>query len=424
MATTTDPGSPTATISRGAGPLTTVFHTPEFCDPQRWTDIGTPALSSSICMPPNFMQYYGNKAGMYSPAICPGGYTVGCAFPTALPSMDGTPVHGGPLLAGETAQICCPTGYTCYAGPQTYPDIPYSKCISTRSSRTYVNEAITKTERNMVYAIQVRWQESDLSNFETDPTVPGSTFNGPTATSKPNPGDDSPPHLPLNIVLAICIAVFLIAVLLGIVGWLFWRRHFWKQQTIHRQLASTPDLANSHFQDHNSHTRSTESLSSPAQDTSIFTRQSARPYSRPGTSSYMVSPLTPAVSEMGVAASAAGTLTPIHEADSRPWMELETREELQELPTASTSFAVELEGSTPGDIITPPPGSQLQQSQLSRPPPRGEPQQPQAYTTSKADEAAAENKASSNNGSTRRRKSLGVNRLTQQNPPPPYSDAA
>ncbi|KAK8043739.1 hypothetical protein PG994_012577 [Apiospora phragmitis] len=312
---TTDPGSPpTKTTSRGAGPLTTVFHTPEFCDPQRWTDVGTPALSSSICMPPNFMQYYGNKAGMYSPGICPGGYTDGCALPTALPSVeDGTPRYGGPLLAGETARLCCPTGYTCFTGPATAPDIPYSKCISAaQSSRTYVEDHVTRTTRNMVYAIQVRWQESDLSILETDPTVPGSTFAGPTATSTPNPGDDegSSSGLPIHIVLAIVIALFLFAVLLGIVAWLVWRRHFWKQQVIHRQLASTPDLpkgGEAHFD-----RQSTAAAGEPQMP--LLTGATPA-FSRPTTG--IVSPLTPTT------ASEMDAVLPIHEADAdaRPWME-------------------------------------------------------------------------------------------------------
>ncbi|KAK8054987.1 hypothetical protein PG993_000214 [Apiospora rasikravindrae] len=412
---TTDPGSaPTKTTSRGAGPLTTVFHTPEFCATDRWTDIGTPALSSSICMPPNFMQYFGNKAGMYSPAICPDGYTDGCTFPTALPSVeDGTPLYGGPLLAGETARLCCPTGYTCYTGPQTAPEMPYSRCISAaRSSRTYVESHVTHTTRNMVYAIQVRWQESDLSILETDPTVPGSTFTEPTATTTPDPGDGDggPAHMPFHLILAIAIAVLLFLILLGIVAWLVWRRHFWKQQVIHRELASTPDLrkgGEAHF-DH-----SAAGLANQDEPTPLLARPTPA-FSRPTTSSYVVSPLTPAASEMD-----ADMLPSIHEApaDARPRMELEAREEAQELPAMSFG-PVELEGSTPGDMIQPqPPRSPLQQQQQ---------QQEGAYTTSKSGGEAVGDEKSPNGGAdggmTRRRKSLGVNRTTQANPPPPYSD--
>ncbi|KAK8087763.1 hypothetical protein PG997_002724 [Apiospora hydei] len=406
---TTDPGSaPTKTTSRGAGPLTTVFHTPEFCAPDRWTEIGTPALSSSICMPDNWMQYFGNKAGMYSPGICPDGYTEGCALPTALPSVESdTPLYGGPLLAGETARMCCPTGYTCYTGPQTEPEKPYSRCISAaHSSRTYVESHVTHTSRNMAYLIQVRWQESDLSILETDPTMPGSTFSGPTATATatPNPGDDDGAgHMPFHIILAIAIALLLFLILLGIVAWLVWRRHFWKHQVIHRELASTPDLrkgGEAHF-DH-----SAAGLASREEPTPLLDRPTPA-YSRLTTSSYVVSPLTPATSEME-----ADMLPSIHEApaDAQPRMELEAREEVQELP--AMSFAVELEGSTPADLIQPPP---------PRTPSRQQHQEEGAYSTSKSDGDAVGDEKSPG-GATRRRKSLGTNRLTQANPPPPYSD--
>lgn len=285
---------------------------------------------------------------MYSPGICPMGYTDGCALPTALASMlSGTPQYGGPLLADETARVCCPTSYTCFTGPGASPDIPYSKCISAgHSSRTFVESQVTHTTRNMAYAIQVRWQSSDLSNFETDPTVPGSTFSGPTATSTTTPNDDGTgSHLPWNIILAIVIGLILFAALLGIVGWLVWRRHFWKQQVIHRETASTQDLlkggeANS---DHAMADRELQSLTQPA---AAFSRPAT------GLSGYMVSPLTHAVSEMN-----ADVLPCVHEApaSARQPMELEVLEEARELP-ASMSFApVELEGSMPAAWVPPVP---------------------------------------------------------------------
>ncbi|KAK8140051.1 hypothetical protein PG984_000117 [Apiospora sp. TS-2023a] len=416
--TTTKPGSAPTRVAPGAGPLTTVFHTPEFCGPGRWTDIGTPPLSSSICMPSNFMAYYGNKGGMYSPGICPGGYTEGCAFPTALPAMsDGTPLYGGPLVAGETARICCPMEYTCDTGPQAYPDVPYSKCISAgHSSRTYVESLTTHTERNLAYAIQVRWQSSDLSNFETDPTVPGSTFSGPTATTTPPNDDGSGPHLPWNIIVAIVIALILFAALLGIVGWLVWRRHFWKQQVIHRvKTASTQDLLG----------KSSEANSS---DYAMADRPLTHPapaFSRPATSlsGYVVSPMTPAVGEM----NADFPPTTIHEApaEARRPMELEVVEEVQELPTSRMSFPpVELEGSMPANWTAP---EQQPQTPITQQP-QSQQSSEGAYTTSKSDgggavDAVGDEKSAGSGSVTRRRKSLGVNRLTTQlNPPPPYKD--
>lgn len=411
--TTTDPGSVPTRAASGAGPLTTVFHTPEFCGPGRWTAIGTHPLSSSICMPPNFMNYYGNRGGMYSPGICPDGYTEGCTFPTALPAMeDGTPLYGGPLLAGETARICCPTSYTCFTGPQTFPETPYSKCISVEhSSWTYVESLTTHTDLNLVYAIQVRWQSSDLSNFETDPTVPGSTFSGPTATSTPPPEDDSKSHLPFQAILAIVIALILFIALMAIVAWLVWRRHFWKQQVIHREkTASTADLLSKSGEANN--------LNDSAERGTPLA-QPAPAFSRPGTSlsGYVVSPMTPA----------PGDAHTIHEApaDSRQPMELEVLEEAQELPAPMSFGPVELEGSMPTDWA-PPPQSQPQQQPQPRTPTQQQQQQEGAYTTSKSDgsDAVGDEKSPGGSSAARRRKSLGVNRLTtQSNPPPPYQDS-
>ncbi|KAK7923571.1 hypothetical protein PG985_007642 [Apiospora marii] len=412
--TTTDPGSVPTRAASGAGPLTTVFHTPEFCGPDRWTDIGTHPLSSSICMPPNFMNYYGNRGGMYSPGICPDGYTEGCDFPTALPAMEnGTPLYGGPLLAGETARICCPTSYTCFTGPHTYPDTPYSKCISAgHSSRTYVESLTTHTDRNLVYAIQVRWQSSDLSNLETDPTVPGSTFSGPTATSTPPPDDDSRSHMPFQAILAITIAVILFAALMAIVGWLVWRRHFWKQQVIHREkAASTADLLAKSGEANNLH---------DSADRDPPLAQPAPAFSRPGTSlsGYVVSPMTPAT---------GGAPSTIHEApaDTRQPMELEVLEEAQELPASMSFGPVELEGSLPADWA--PSQSQAQQQPQPQTPTQQQHQEQEgAYTTSKSngsDAAGGDEKSPGGSSVTRRRRSLGVNRLTtQSNPPPPYKD--
>ncbi|ORY58114.1 uncharacterized protein BCR38DRAFT_353317, partial [Pseudomassariella vexata] len=172
--TTATPTTAAATTSsqRGAAPLTTVFTTPDFCAPLYWQDTVTPALSSSICMPPNFQQYWVYKWGFYSPGICPTGYTEGCAFPSSLAISDnGTPFYGGPIVTGETARICCPTGYTCLTGTA----YSYSKCISTESWTTYwttdySNSVKQTTELATVFGLQVRWRESDLSILETDPT--------------------------------------------------------------------------------------------------------------------------------------------------------------------------------------------------------------------------------------------------------------
>ncbi|KAK8074899.1 hypothetical protein PG997_009562 [Apiospora hydei] len=188
MGTPTKRADAASTLPRQAGPLTTIFTTPDFCAPGRWSATATPALSSSICMPPEFNRYYDYKYGFYSPGICPMGYTEGCAFPKTLAGRtNGTPFFGGTLMAGETARICCPTGYTCYTGSDE--DKTYSQCIATAGPTTFLgynyrsNTYLTTVTDALAYAIQVRWQSSDLPSLETDPTVPGSKYNGPMPTA-------------------------------------------------------------------------------------------------------------------------------------------------------------------------------------------------------------------------------------------------
>lgn len=165
----------------GAGPLMTLFTTPDFCAPSAWTDHETPALSNSICMPNGWKEYWNYKAGFYSPAVCPWGFTRACTIPESVASgID----LGGSLTSGETGHICCPTGgYTCVPGESW---TSYSKCMSTGTSIFTASNEITPafltTTKPLVFAIQVRWQSSDLSNLATNPTVPGQTWT-PTSTA-------------------------------------------------------------------------------------------------------------------------------------------------------------------------------------------------------------------------------------------------
>lgn len=121
-------------------------------------------------MPPKFHQLYAYSFGFYSPGICPTGYSKGCDFPNDRARTDdgGMVYFGGDVLAGETVRVCCPTGYTCLLNDP----YSYSKCVHTTDSS------------ELAFALQVRWQESDLSILATDPTVPGSTYSAPsTATA-------------------------------------------------------------------------------------------------------------------------------------------------------------------------------------------------------------------------------------------------
>ncbi|KAK6820648.1 hypothetical protein PG995_003700 [Apiospora arundinis] len=362
MATTTINDEPAQ--SRQAGPLTTIFTTPDFCAPFRWSHTDVPALSSSICMPPDFNKYHDYKYGFYSPGICPMGYTVGCPFPTKLAGKtNGTPFFGGPLIASETAQICCPTGYTCYTGADESKT--YSECIATAGKTTYLgynymkDTYVTTVTDALAFAIQVRWQSSDLSNLETDPTVPGSKYGGPkptgtndatgglsaakegSGTSMGNveetgaagtagSGNDGRLGIPTGAIIAVGVAVPLISLALGFMAFFFWRRRYKKNY-----VKPTED-------------DKSQGLSSPVES------EGKNGFLRDGVaSSALVSPMTPRTFGFGSSTTEldSGTVnemdaTTINEADpdSHPWMELETREPISELPN---TFVAELPGSEP-----------------------------------------------------------------------------
>ncbi|KAK8016304.1 hypothetical protein PG993_014493 [Apiospora rasikravindrae] len=308
MATPTKRAESSVTFQRQAGPLTTVFTTPDFCAPARWSATDTPALSSSICMPPEFAKYYDYRYGFYSPGICPMGYTEGCAFPKSLATTsNGTPFVGGTLMAGETARICCPTGYTCDVGSDE--EMAYSKCIATAGKTTFLgynyqsNTYLTTVTDALAFAIQVRWQSSDLPSLETDPTVPGSKYNGPMPAAT---GDAT--------------------------GGL--------SAATEGSGAETGAVATG------------GESPGPGQE---MTSEGKSGFLRDGVpSTALVSPMTPRTIGFGGSTTEldSGTVnemdaTTINELDpdSHPWMELETREHVAELP--STSFVAELPGDMP-----------------------------------------------------------------------------
>lgn len=241
MATATATEKPTiteTTPTRGAGPLTTVFRPPDFCQSPWWThtNTGVAAVSSSLCMPGNFVAYFGNRTGMYSPGICPMSYTEGCPFPSSDAKFaNGKIWAGGPVIPGETARICCPEGYTCHHDTTTSPDVQWRKCIKAGPNpmtRFTGGDGVVTTTSMMAYAIQVRWQSSDLSILETDPTVPGSTYTTPGTTMATsdggdgNGGDGGGGGGPPTTVIVVGVVVPALSLLLGIVGFLFWRHHY------------------------------------------------------------------------------------------------------------------------------------------------------------------------------------------------------
>ncbi|KAF2175293.1 hypothetical protein K469DRAFT_508232, partial [Zopfia rhizophila CBS 207.26] len=130
--------------------------------------------------------------GFYSPGLmCPSGYTSACATAsqTALDAPTTTigalgPIKGGfqyPLLAGEAAVGCCPTGYTCATyteyGWQTCHAVASSTAIDALSCDGTTSRDITGFEVPFTTAstaistvdlwaplIQINWQKSDTAS--------------------------------------------------------------------------------------------------------------------------------------------------------------------------------------------------------------------------------------------------------------------
>ncbi|KAK8075968.1 hypothetical protein PG994_003240 [Apiospora phragmitis] len=336
MAATT--GIPTtaataATATRGAGPLTTVFTMPDFCQQPWWTFRDAPAVSSSVCMPGNWVDYYGNRHGFYSPAICPQGYTEGCYLPASAARTsegNGKPWNGGPILAGETARICCPAGYSCFEDTTTDDAVQWRKCITTAVDplTTYATNldgttTVTTTTQAMAYAIQVRWQSSDLSVLETDPTVPGKTYTRTAGGGGESDGkDDGSNEGAPTTIIVVGVVVPVMSLILGIIAFLYWRHHY---RTKYKRTGTEDNFNNNNNNDNNGSSMALSAHSEgfagvPTHDEEEEMKQSAIALPR----------------EMDAAV--------VHEADpdARPWMELPAsqRPALQEMP--ATTFVAEL----------------------------------------------------------------------------------
>ncbi|TDZ13680.1 hypothetical protein Cob_v013158 [Colletotrichum orbiculare MAFF 240422] len=349
MTTTTDPNP--LTTQRGGAPLTTVFTTPDFCNSLYWTDTITPPLSSIVCMPTSWKQVYEYSWGFYSPGICPSGYTEGCAFPTTRASRSNGNVYlGGPVIEGETARLCCPTGHTCYSGS----DWPYSKCLSTVPTTSYFNSMNEPTSAlATVFAVQVRWQASDLSNLETDPTVPGATYTGPrstsgasatvsgtdgggsgagfataTATATPE-GSGGGGGISVAATVGIAVGAVVGTLVLALVAFMIWWRRRRRREDETRTHRGDNDDARS------------DSMAPP-----VLAAHKA------GSDKTSLDIVSPGTGTMMTASTLVGTMdaprsptTTTNQLDSTTLMEMETMERPQELPE---DCVVELEGDMPG----------------------------------------------------------------------------
>lgn len=306
-------------------------------------------------MPPKFHSLYAYKYAFYSPGICPSGFSEGCAFPTSLATRSlGTDMYGGPLIPGESARVCCPTGYQCYTSGSLSESF-WSNCISTEPLTTHWQwdwgkgtDVMTTTEA-LAYAIQVRWQASDLSILATDPTVPGSTFDGPTPTATAavttatgaagGHEDGGSRGISTGALTAIAIAVPVGLLAFGIVAFLLWRRNYRKKHA--RKDASTmeekPDNSN---MGPSSSTRLNAELLSPHDGQRSDTPNTA-----------LVSPLTPNTMFAGQSTTELDSHTvnemdaqSVYEADSKPrqLVEMEAVEKIHEMPH---TFVAELDGT-------------------------------------------------------------------------------
>ncbi|KAK8096346.1 uncharacterized protein PG998_014214 [Apiospora kogelbergensis] len=142
------------------------------------------------------------------------------------------------LLAGETARICCPEGYSCFDDTTTDSAVRWRKCITTVVDplTTFVRTidgtaTVTTATPAMALAIQVRWQNSDLSIIEKNPTIPGATYmskapspsDGSGASVDTGDGDkDDPP----TAIIVVGVVVLVASLILGTIAFLHWRHHY------------------------------------------------------------------------------------------------------------------------------------------------------------------------------------------------------
>lgn len=365
--TSYDPRTATPTYGTGAGPLTTVFQTPDFCASSLWEDTMTPPLYSSICMPPNFNNYWNWQIGYYSPGICPSGYTQACDFPTSLAtfssftdehaSSKSWPYYGGEVKSDETARLCCPTGYNCYSTGMMGVGWSYSLCISTVPSTTLRDPEVTTgtaytTTENLAFAIQVRWRSEDLSIFETNPTVPGQKIVATEAitqeaTPQATQGETSVSDAPgpfsrgsIAVAAGVSVGVFFLLLLTAILIWRLARK---RKQVAELQQKSGKDNNKSPKLGSSADTVSTLSSGPHSPNpVSPLTDAGARSIAGTARDSRAAEIDSSPVAEMATGDSNAAELA----GDATKAVELATEEKPIEIETRD--FVAELPGDMPG----------------------------------------------------------------------------
>lgn len=213
--------------------LTTIFTpTPAYCT------TGISRFDTSICMPTGWTKYWASNVGYYSPAICPSGYTSACTR-----TSSGI-LYGPPVLPSETAIMCCPrydheSHFLSYKPlifhSSYFCDYTYlSLCASVLSSFS---------ASSIAYAIQVRWQATDLVSFETDPGQAPRTASSTTlqTTSPISTGTSGlSTGAKIGIGCAVPLAV-LITLFIGICLFLRHKRRRRRQNQSHDEVQVIPD---------------------------------------------------------------------------------------------------------------------------------------------------------------------------------------
>ncbi|ETS73813.1 hypothetical protein PFICI_14759 [Pestalotiopsis fici W106-1] len=169
--------TPTAPLA----PLTTIFTPP--CSiswlltttkvPSQFPPFPTNGPSS--CDPPSWVANLKDKGFQYySPAICPSGFEVGpsCEI-TKTRTAEGFP----PVVNGETAVYCVPSGHTCTTDTTDFRGGVWG---FTREAATPASGSVIVTAGP---ALQIRFREEDLSILETHPLTPGLVLAGATTDS-------------------------------------------------------------------------------------------------------------------------------------------------------------------------------------------------------------------------------------------------
>ncbi|KAF2012429.1 hypothetical protein BU24DRAFT_425093 [Aaosphaeria arxii CBS 175.79] len=289
QATATGSPTPVATGTRpriNLGPLSTAFIPPPSCTRpalqspqfgiarvgQSCADDGPvdniscwPSVTAAALQPG--VETFGGL-GFYSPGtICPTGYVSACGFarPSSGESTSATitpgPMANGefqfPLVLGETAVGCCPTGYTCATDPsqgfQTCRQVASLTNLEVKVCSSGVERQVpgfavpfavgSKTIDSLeIFAplVQINWKSSDLQSA-TNRLGPTTSTNSSDASSVPQESHFSPPTgLSKASITGIAVASILIGLLLLCIPAYLWYR---RRQSDTSSARSTPTIS-------------------------------------------------------------------------------------------------------------------------------------------------------------------------------------